>query len=120
MNESKILLGVLLQAPDIPTFRQNKTLVSPAAKVALYNVSMAGDTDEWFSDSVKTEATIFRHDANIESATVCQMLKVADWLISTGVAVIACQKCVHPAVKQYLRDKVCIFSLVLSENKVLI
>lgn len=105
VNESKILLGVLLQAPDIPTFRQNKTLVSPAAKVALYNVSMAGDTDEWFSDSVKTEATMFRHDANIESATVRQMLKVADWLISTGVAVIACQKCVHPAVKQYLRDK---------------
>ena len=81
MNESKILLGVLLQAPGIPTFRQNKTLVSPAAKVALYNVSMAGDTDEWFSDSVKTEATMFRHDTNIESATVRQMLKVADWLM---------------------------------------
>lgn len=105
VNESKILQGVLLQAPNIPSFRRSKTLISHPTKVALYNVSMAGDTDEWFGNSVKTEATIFGHDSNIESAVLGQMLKVADWLIDTGVAVVACQKCVHPIVKQYLQDK---------------
>ena len=109
VNESKILQGVLLQAPDIATFQQNKTLVSHVTKIALYNVSMAGDTDEWLSDSVKTETTISGNDANIESAILSQILKVADWLLAAGVEVIACQKCVHPALKQYLRDRVCIF-----------
>lgn len=107
VNESKIIQGVLLQAPDIATFQGNKTLVSRVTKVALYNVSMAGDTDEWFSDSIKTETASVGHDVNIASAVLQQMLKVADWLLAVGVEMIACQKCVHPALKQYLRDKVC-------------
>ena len=99
--------GVLLQAPDIATFQRNKALVDCYTKVALYNVSMAGDTDEWFGDSIKMETSSTGHDFNIESAVLRQMLKVADWLLAAGVGVVACQKCVHPALRQYLRDKVC-------------
>ena len=108
VNESKIIQGVLLQAPDIATFQRNKTLVSHFTKVALYNISMAGDTDEWFGDSTKVEMASVGYGVNMESAVLRQMLLVADWLFAAGVAVIACQKCVHPALKQYLRDKVCI------------
>ncbi|KAL9989194.1 hypothetical protein ACROYT_G003717 [Oculina patagonica] len=104
VTESKILQGVLLQAPEIATFQRNKALVNHSTKVALYNVSMAGDTDEWFSDRVKMEMA-GGHDVNMESAVLRQMLKVADWLLAAGVQVVACQKCVHPALKQYLRDK---------------
>ena len=107
VSESKIIQGVILQAPDVATFQRNEALVSHHAKVALYNVSMAGDTDEWFSDNVKIETTGSGHDVNIESAVLRQMLKVADWLLATGVEVVACQKCVHPVLKQYLREKVC-------------
>ena len=107
VNESKIIQGVVLQAPDIATFQRKKTLVSHCAKVALYNVSMAADTDEWFSDNIKIETTVSGHDVKMESAVLWQMLKVADWLLAAGVEVVACQKCVHPALKQYLRDKVC-------------
>ena len=107
VNESKIIQGVILQAPDVATFPRKKALVSHRAKVALYNVSMAGDTDEWFSDNIKIETTGSGHDVTIESAVLRQMLKVADWLLATGVEVVACQKCVHPALKQYLKDKVC-------------
>ena len=69
---------------------------------------MAGDTDEWLGDSTKVEMASVGHDVNMESAVLRHMLKVADWLLAAGVAVIACQKCVHPALKQYLRDKVCV------------
>jgi len=107
VNESRIIRGVILQAPDVATFPRKKALVSHHAKVALYNVSMAGDTDEWFGDNVRIETTGSGHDVNIESAVLRQMLKVAYWLLATGVEVVACQKCVHPALRQYLKDKVC-------------
>lgn len=107
VSESKIIQGVILQAPDVATFQRKKALVSHHTKVALYNVSMAGDTDEWFNDNVKIETTGSGHDVNVESAVLRQMLKVAGWLLATGVEVVACQKCVHPVLKQYLRDKVC-------------
>ena len=107
VDESKITRGVILQAPDVATFPRKNALVSHRAKVALYNVSMAGDTDEWFSDNVQIETTGSGHDVNIESAVLRQMLKVADWLLASGVEVVACQKCVHPALRQHLKDKVC-------------
>ena len=107
VKDSKILPGVLLQAPEIPTFQhQSKTLVSHTAKVALYNISMAGDTDEWFGNHIRTETTSIGGNVNMTNAVLQQMLRVADWLIAAGVQVIACQKCMHPALKQYLRDKV--------------
>lgn len=110
VNESKIIQGVILQAPDIATFQRKKALVSHSAKVALYNVSMAGDTDEWFSDNIRIEMAGSAHDVNLERTVLQQMLNVADWLLATGVEVVACQKCMHPALKQYLRDKVCMQS----------
>ena len=108
VQDSKILQGVLLQAPNIPTFQcHNKTLVNHGAKVALYNISMAGDTDEWSSNNIKTETASISHDFSPVNTVLQQMLKVADCLVGLGVQVIACQKCVHPALKQYLKDKVC-------------
>ena len=107
VKDSKILEGVLLQAPNIPTFQHHsKTLVDCTAKVALFNISMAGDTNEWFGSDVRTEAASSDGNMNMTNAVLQQMIKVADWLMSVGVQVIACQKCVHPAVKQYLRDRV--------------
>ena len=107
VNESKIIPGVILQTPYIATYQRKKALISHRAKVALYNVSMAGDTDEWFSDNIRIEIAGSGQDVNMESAVLRQMLKVADWLLATGVEVVACQKCVHPALKRYLRDQVC-------------
>ena len=107
VKDSKILEGVLLEAPNIPTFQhQSKTLVDRTAKVALFNISMAGDTDEWCGDGVRIETASIDVNINMMNAVLQQMLKVADWLMSVGVQVIACQKCVHPTLKQYLRDKV--------------
>jgi len=104
VKDSKLLSGVLLQAPDIPTFQhQSRTLVNHTSKVALFNISMAGDTVEWFSDNIKMETT--GHDVVMANATLQRILKVADWLVANGVEVIACQKCMHPALKRYLKDK---------------
>ncbi|XP_068695767.1 molecular chaperone MKKS-like [Montipora foliosa] len=106
VEDSRILEGVVLRAPDIAIFQhQRKTLVGSTVKVALYNISMAGDTDEWFASDVRTETTSTGDNFSITSAVLRQMIKLADWLIAVGVRVVACQKCVHPALKQYLRDK---------------
>ena len=109
VKDSKLVSGVLLQAPDIPTFEhQSRTLVNHTSKVALFNISMAGDIVEWFSDNIKIETTSTGHDVSMANATLQRILKVADWLVANGVEVIACQKCMHPALKRYLKDKVCI------------
>ena len=108
VKDSKVLPGLLIHTPEIPTFQQcGRTLVSHGAKVALYNISMAGDTDEWFSSNIKTETVSGRYDFSAANTVLLQLLKVADYLLDSGVNVIACQKCVHPALKRYLRDKVC-------------
>ena len=107
VEDSRILEGVVLRAPDIAIFQhQRKTLVVSTVKIALYNISMAGDTDEWFASDVRTETTSTGDNFSVTSAVLRQMIKLADWLIAVGVRVVACQKCVHPALKQYLRDKV--------------
>ena len=106
VQDSKILQGVLLVAPEIPTFRENKLLVSSKVKVAVYNISMAGDTEEWFDSGMKTEAFVPGQNIDMTSAVLKQMIEVADWLVLNGVQLVACQKCMHPALKQHLRDKV--------------
>lgn len=110
VKDSQVLPGLLIHTPEIPTFQRcGRTLVSHGAKVALYNISMAGDTDEWFSSDIKTETMSGSYDISAANTVLLQLLKVADWLINSGVNVIASQKCVHPALKRYLTDKVCCF-----------
>lgn len=106
VEESRILEGVVLRAPDIATFQhQGKTLVGNSPKVALYNISMAGDTEEWFAGDVRTETTGTGDKFSLTNAVLRQIIKLSDWLVAAGVRVIACQKCVHPFLKTYLRDK---------------
>ena len=106
VEESRILEGVVLRAPDIATFQhQGKTLVGNSSKVALYNISMAGDTEEWFAGDVRTETTGTGDKFSLTNAVLRQIIKLSDWLVAAGVRVIACQKCVHPFLKTYLRDK---------------
>ena len=106
VEESRILEGVVLRAPDIATFQhQGKTLVGNSPKVALYNISMAGDTEEWFAGDVRTETAGTGDKFSITNAVLRQIIKLSDWLVAAGVRVIACQKCVHPFIKTYLRDK---------------
>lgn len=106
VEESRILEGVVLRAPDIATFQhQGKTLVGNSPKVALYNISMAGDTEEWFAGDVRTETTGTGDKFTLTNAVLRQIIKLSDWLVAAGVRVIACQKCVHPFLKTYLRDK---------------
>lgn len=106
VEESRVLEGVVLRAPDIATFQhQGKTLVGNSPKVALYNISMAGDTEEWFAGDVRTETTGTGDKFTLTNAVLRQIIKLSDWLVAAGVRVIACQKCVHPFLKTYLRDK---------------
>ena len=104
IQESQLVSGVLLEAPEYPTFMNNHVFKAEQIKVALYNVSMAGDTQEWF-EGVTTETAPGLFAVNIAGGVLKQMLLVADELTACGVKLVACQKCMHPALKTHLRER---------------
>jgi McKusick-Kaufman syndrome protein len=104
VNDTKAVKGVLLEAPDLPTFSKDTPKVKNL-KVALYNVSMAGDTDEWF-EGVTQVASGEVKQAEMSKGVVEQMKGVALALINAEVGLVACQKCIHPALKRFLKEKV--------------
>lgn len=44
----------------------------------------------------------------VELAVLRQLIAVADRLVQMEVGFVACQKCMHPLLKDYLREKVCV------------
>lgn len=46
-----------------------------------------------------------------EDVIIDKLMGMASYLVDLGVGLIGCQKCVHPQIKDYLREKV-------SENKI--
>lgn len=42
----------------------------------------------------------------MEAAVVQQLRTVAMNLVQEGVGFVGCQKCIHPTVKEYLREQV--------------
>ena len=42
----------------------------------------------------------------VEGLVLDGLLSLAAGLVSSGVGMVGCQKCVHPLVKEYLREEV--------------
>lgn len=42
----------------------------------------------------------------VEDVIVQQLMAVAESLVQDGVGLVGCQKCIHPLVKEYLREQV--------------
>ena len=42
----------------------------------------------------------------VETAILGQLLSLAECLVAMGVGFVACQKCMHPLLKDYLRENV--------------
>ena len=116
IQESRIYDGVLLEAPELNNLAMNYEVLGPEPlKVALFDISMAGDTQEWF-EGIDTEATASAGHVDVTEGVLKQMLQVVDKLVSLGVKVVACQRCMHPALKEYLKDRVS--SSVTNEVKI--
>ncbi|XP_032231953.1 McKusick-Kaufman/Bardet-Biedl syndromes putative chaperonin isoform X2 [Nematostella vectensis] len=99
--DSRVVDGVLLQAPSV--LQPHHQLIQQPVKVALYNISMATDTEEWFSDVTTT--TVDVSDSGLNTGILKQMIDVAMVLVSAGVGLVACQKCIHPTLKRFLKDR---------------
>ncbi|XP_078000918.1 molecular chaperone MKKS-like [Glandiceps talaboti] len=108
VTDSQLLPGVLFQAPYLPTY---KCCVSELrhvsggpmqglVRVALYNISMSGDSDEFVE--VQYESTSGMTSSDI---VVQKMLNVVEDLVKQGIGLLACQKVIHPAVKKYCRQQ---------------
>lgn len=66
---------------------------------------MAGDTDEWF-EGVSQVVSGEMEQAEVSKGVVEQMKGVAFALVQAGVGLVACQKCIHPTLKEFLKEKV--------------
>ena len=89
--------GLMFPCADIPASQRKTRGQTP---VAVFTVSMAGDTDEGL------DATFIIQDHSIlEDRTLDQLLTCARALVDLRVGLVACQKVVHPAVKKYLRSQ---------------
>jgi len=54
---------------------------------------------------VSADPTV-RGSRTMEAAVVQQLRTVAVNLVEEGVGFVGCQKCIHPTVKEYLREQV--------------
>ena len=102
IEESKVVHGILLESSS-PSSTCNTE--SKPIKVAVYNISMAGDSEELFSD-VKLETMAACSATCITDGTLRLMTKVVNRLVDLEVGLVACQKCIHPLMKQNLKEKV--------------
>ena len=51
-----------------------------------------------------------------EDVIVDKLMGMATHLVGMGVGLVGCQKCVHPQVKDYLREKVREYLLILAHT----
>ncbi|CAH1263342.1 MKKS [Branchiostoma lanceolatum] len=107
IKDSRLVDGVLFETPKIT--KQYLAKVTPrkvqlqggaeTIKVALFNTSLSGDSEEFVDAAYEADAsvsgddTVFRH-----------LMQVAAHLVQLQVGVLACQKVVHPGVQKYLAE----------------
>ncbi|NXJ75112.1 TCPB protein, partial [Trogon melanurus] len=98
---SMVLPGLLIETPEIQwakplTVRRTH---SDVIKIALFCASMAGDC------LIPEEGTVtVHHGISLEMAELNQLLNVGKRLVNDEVGLVVCQKVIHPALKQYLKE----------------
>nr|XP_028578062.1 McKusick-Kaufman/Bardet-Biedl syndromes putative chaperonin isoform X2 [Podarcis muralis] len=100
--DSAVYPGLLIETPDLDltTELPVRTAPSCAIKMALFSLSLSGD----LSDT--GEGTIFVHQRVFLQAEVLgQLLNLGRQMVDDGVSLVVCQKVIHPALKQYLKEK---------------
>ena len=56
--------------------------------------------------SLEAEPSSGLPSSAFEDVIVDKLMGVASHLVDLGVGLVGCQKCVHPKIKDYLREKV--------------
>ena len=83
---------------------------------ALFDVSLAGDAPEGeiYTFKLKRMSPIFAEldfdlvgvaGVNVDQVYLAQLMDVGRGLVERGVGLVACQKCVHPVLQDYLHKE---------------
>lgn len=90
---------------DNHTFKRNKE--SSHIVTAVYNISLAGDEGDGFSEMVTMETTVsISCGVLVREARREEVLKFGATLVEEQVGLVLCQKCVHPSLREYLEQNV--------------
>ena len=102
--ESKLVNGLMLQAPELSKYKKlafdfkRHKKEQNRIKVALVTVSMSGDLEEM--PDAKLEVW---NGVDIDSVLVEQEMKFCQQIVKCGVGLLLCQKVVHPKLKLELK-----------------
>ncbi|KAK3087839.1 hypothetical protein FSP39_011341 [Pinctada imbricata] len=101
--ESSIHSGLLVEAPDIPTYATGILgkyfTEGESVSVALVTISMSGDTEEHVKGSYQIS-----QDVRSTDVVLNKMTEFCDVLSKLNVKLLLCQKVIHPKIKHYLRQ----------------
>ena len=56
--------------------------------------------------SLEAESDSGLHNSAFEDMVITRLMGVASRVVELGAGLVGCQKCVHPLLKDYLREKV--------------
>ncbi|XP_048363662.1 McKusick-Kaufman/Bardet-Biedl syndromes putative chaperonin-like [Sphaerodactylus townsendi] len=99
--DSMVCPGLLIETP---AFHQTQllpariTALSPI-RTALFSASLSGDAGDTGEGSI-----IVHHGVSLEAAVLDQLLSLGQRMVKDGVGLVVCQKVIHPALKQYLKE----------------
>ncbi|XP_071963113.1 molecular chaperone MKKS-like [Antedon mediterranea] len=97
---SQIVDGVLFQLPNdlqedfLPP---EESFHSGSLKIALFKISLAGDTDDFVNTVYEVTEGLSPMDVVTQ-----KLFDIANKLIEDSVDVLACQKVIHPSLKKFL------------------
>lgn len=105
--DSTVYSGLLIEMPE---FYPAATLpvqsaVSNTIKVALFRMSLSGDLADLGEGTL-----VVHHGVSLEAAVLDQLLILGKQMVDDSVGLVICQKVIHPALKQCLKEN-CIVAI---------
>uniref|UniRef100_A0A8D0H5S3 Molecular chaperone MKKS n=1 Tax=Sphenodon punctatus TaxID=8508 RepID=A0A8D0H5S3_SPHPU len=99
--DSNLFPGLLIEIPEFefPKFPV-KRVSSSTIKMALFCISMSGDFL-----GAREGTVMVKHGVSLDSAILDQLLNLSKQMVNDGVGLVVCQKVIHPALKQYLKEQ---------------
>ncbi|KAJ8360359.1 hypothetical protein SKAU_G00168840 [Synaphobranchus kaupii] len=96
--ETAVLPGLLVDMPETLCPADVERLGRTPLRLALFNVSLAGDLPEVGEGTLEVD-----WETSLEGAVLGQLLRLGEQVVRDGVRVFVCQRVVHPVLQQYLR-----------------
>ncbi|XP_060118126.1 molecular chaperone MKKS [Heteronotia binoei] len=101
VTDSSVCPGILIEIPEFHLARMlpgRRTTQSPV-RTALFSVSLSGDVCSTGEGAVSIHRRV-----SLEAAVLGQLLSLGQRMVKDGVGLVICQKVIHPALKQYLKE----------------